>query len=76
MRFSTRHGEPWRVEIFDVQGRRVTPLARGVGTGGTEALRWSATFERGVAVARGVYWVRLTRGADRSVQRVAILGER
>jgi len=71
--FSARPGEPWRVEIFNVLGQRVLELARGIGVGGLETRRWDLAPAEGARYARGVYWIRLTRGPSRSACRVVVL---
>ena len=73
VRFATRVGESWRVEVFNARGQRVLELADGIGTGAPEALRWDLASGPRTRVARGIYWIRLTRGAARSARRAAVL---
>jgi len=71
--FATRLGEPWRLEVFNVLGERVRELGSGIGTGMGQTRRWdlgSATARR---VPRGVYWVRVSRGAEHSTRSVVVL---
>jgi hypothetical protein len=71
--FATAAGEPWQLEVLDLSGRRVAELGRGIGSGAAITRRWDS---HGTQVRAGVYWVRLARGAETLVRRVAILGER
>ena len=69
--FQLPSGESWRVDVFDVRGRRVGDAVRGVGTGAAETVRWEPS--RGERIGSGVYWLRLTRGRDASTRRIAVL---
>jgi hypothetical protein len=57
-----------RLELLDVSGRRV--LSREVGSLG--AGRHTVNLAEGRKVARGLYWARLTQGANRRSTRVAV----
>jgi hypothetical protein len=56
------------IELLDVSGRRV--LAREVGSLGGG--RHAVNLAEGRRVAPGLYWVRLTQGANQRTTRVAI----
>jgi hypothetical protein len=72
--FSPRPGEPWRLDAFDVRGRSVAVLDRGVGGDGAEKRTWDPTRGRGgPALAPGLYWLRLVSGSARVVRRVVVL---
>ncbi|MBD3236792.1 MAG: hypothetical protein GF330_08820 [Candidatus Eisenbacteria bacterium] len=45
---------------FDMQGRRVASLFRGLGAPGRRALFWDGCTEGGRLLPAGVYWLRLT----------------
>jgi hypothetical protein len=47
-----------RVEVYDLQGRRVATLYDGVAPAGALPLSWDGRDARGVRAASGVYWVR------------------
>ncbi|MDH7515155.1 MAG: right-handed parallel beta-helix repeat-containing protein [Bacteroidota bacterium] len=61
---------PSQVElaVFDGLGRKVTTLASGSMDRGTYQVQWNGRDDRGVAVAAGVYYLRLT-GGGHAVQR-------
>ena len=61
-----------RLEIYDVQGRRVITLARGTLSRGSHVFQWNGRGAGGSAGA-GVYLVRLTTPATTRVARVALL---
>ena len=52
-----------RVELFDVQGRRLVTLADRSFPAGTHVLAWDGRDARGVRAARGLYFARLTTPA-------------
>jgi hypothetical protein len=62
-------GAAARLELLDVSGRRV--LARDVGSLGVG--RHTVNLVAGRSVAPGLYWVRLTQGANRQTTRVAVI---
>lgn len=51
-----------RVEVFDVQGRRVRSLVHRTLPSGATVLSWDRRDEAGVRVANGLYFARLTVG--------------
>ena len=67
---ATVAGEPWRLEVLDLAGRRVRELGRGVGDGTARSLRWDPS---GDGARTGLYWVRLTAGGRATVRKLAIL---
>ncbi len=67
--FALPTGAAARLELVDVSGRRV--LAREVGSLG--AGQHSVNLTAGSRVASGIYWVRLTQGANRRTTRVAVI---
>lgn len=50
---------PVRVEIFSVRGERMLRLVHETQAPGEYEVRWTGHGENGLAVASGVYWVRL-----------------
>jgi hypothetical protein len=74
--FATRDGEPWRLEVFDLAGRRVREIARGIGTGSAAESRWDGLDNRSRRLPQGVYWIRLDAGGRCSTLRAIILDRR
>ncbi len=70
--FTPTAGERWRLEIFDLSGRRVAEVASGVGTGAREVERWAPA---GTARA-GVYFARLSGDGGRPARRLVLLEAR
>lgn len=64
-RVSVPAGVPWRLELFDVAGRRLRTLGTGVADGGTAEVRWPS--ER---LAAGVYLARLAAGGRSRSERI------
>jgi len=67
--FALPSGAAARIELLDVSGRQVR--SRDVGSMGTG--RHTVNLSEGRSVAPGVYWVRLTQGANRKTMRVAVI---
>lgn len=67
-----RAGEA-RLEVIGVDGRRVRTLARGVFAAGEHARVWDGADDRGRALPAGLYFVRLTAGAERMWRRAALV---
>jgi len=53
-------GGPVRLEVFDVQGRRVAVLANAFASSGWHEIEWNGRADRGAAVASGLYLMRLS----------------
>ena len=61
-------GEAWRLDAYDVRGRRIARVATGVGTGFEQVIPWAPQ-----GLSSGVYFVRLSTNADRVTHRVVVL---
>ena len=61
-----------RVDIFDLQGRRVVTLADRGFAPGTQVLPWNGRDAAGARVARGLYFVRVVSSGRTSGARVLI----
>lgn len=59
--------------VFDVAGRRVRTLARGVRTAGRHEAGWDGRDESGARVAPGVYLIRYRAGAEVTARRLVVL---
>jgi hypothetical protein len=70
MLLSAPAGASWSLEVFDAAGRRVARVARGTGTGASQAASWDAA---GGGVAPGVYWVVASAAGERASRRVVVL---
>jgi hypothetical protein len=60
-------GVPYRLDAYDVRGRRAARIAQGVGSGFVQTLPWAAD------VPSGVYFVSLSTASDRVTHRVVVL---
>ena len=67
--FALPTGGAARIELLDVSGRQVR--SRDVGAMGTG--RHTVNLSAGRSVAPGIYWVRLTQGANQKTARVAVI---
>jgi hypothetical protein len=61
-----------RLEVYDIQGRRVASIHEGFIPEGRYAFEWSGRDARDVPVPAGIYFVRLTAG-DREERRPVTL---
>ena len=60
--FSLAHAEDAAVGVYDLSGRLVRSLQRGVLTPGAHRFEWNGRDEQGRRVAAGIYFVRLESG--------------
>ncbi|MBU1700220.1 MAG: CotH kinase family protein [Candidatus Eisenbacteria bacterium] len=72
-RFTIPRDEEARLEIFNVQGRRVASLIDGRMTAGQKTFEWSGRDNHGDKIASGVYFARLTLGLESKTQRLVRL---
>jgi len=56
--FGLKRGAAIVIEVYDVQGRRVTELARGVWPGGTHVVLWNGQTHDGKPAPPGLYVLR------------------
>jgi hypothetical protein len=61
-----------RLQIFDVHGRLVRTLVDQDAVAGTFAATWDGRAEDGVRAARGVYYARLSAGAQTAERRIVL----
>jgi hypothetical protein len=59
--------------VFDVLGRRVKTLVNEVRHAGEHRVQWDGTNDRGLGVASGVYFFRLTAGQHEKVNKMMLL---
>jgi len=71
--FSIPHEGVARLEIFDALGQSVAVLLEGTVVAGPHALGWDGRDGQRREVATGIYWARLSLGAERVVHKVALL---
>lgn len=67
-----RRATAGRVEVFDLQGRRLRVLAERSFAPGAHVLTWDGRDEAGRAVRRGLYFVRLLTPAGARTARVVV----
>jgi hypothetical protein len=73
LRFSVSRRAPARLDIFDVQGRRVATLVNGVLEPGPRELSWDRVDLSGNRAKGGVYFVRFEAEGRRFTYRLAML---
>jgi len=64
-------GSSWRMDAYDVRGRRAARIATGVGTGYVQLTSWTPALD---GLRPGVYFVALAADGDRVTHRVVVLG--
>jgi hypothetical protein len=60
LRLAVREAGPSTIGIYDAAGRRVRSLWRGELPAGARTLAWDGCDDRGLPLAAGRYWVRVT----------------
>ena len=61
------------IMVFDIQGRRVRQVWRGVEPAGYHKAVWNGRSDTGDIVASGIYFIRLKVGERTMNRRIAIL---
>jgi glucose/arabinose dehydrogenase len=59
--------------VFDAMGRRIKTLVAASQAAGSYSLNWHAINERGEHVSGGIYFIQLTAGGFRKVQKVLLV---
>jgi len=72
IRFRTADAGNARLDIFDVQGRRVRTLVDGIVSAGETTVGWDGTADNGRALANGVYFYRLTGASGVFTQKLLL----
>jgi hypothetical protein len=72
IRFRTAESGTARLDVFDVQGRRVRTLVDGFVTAGETTVGWDGTADDGRALANGVYFYRLTGASGVFTQKLLL----
>ncbi len=62
-----------RLEVFDIQGRRVRTLADGDYAAGFQSLQWDQRDEAGNSMRAGVYLYRMEAGSFQAKKRMVLL---
>ncbi|MFH1682074.1 MAG: M14 family zinc carboxypeptidase [Candidatus Eisenbacteria bacterium] len=62
-----------RADVFDVNGRRVRQLVRGILPAGPQAIRWDGRDQSGNESAPGVYFIRLRTGGEEKAVKVVLV---
>ncbi len=73
IRFDLPKPQYVRLEIFDLQGRRVSRLLSGYLDAGAHSVWWDGLDERGRQMSSGVYYYRLHAGEFVEVKRMVLL---
>ena len=66
-------GQPFELAVYDLQGRRVQTIQRGVGRPGRFSAAWDLRNARGTPVENGIYFVRLSLGRTIETRKLAVL---
>ena len=61
-----------KLEIFDVQGRRLTTLADEVFSAGKHELTWNGSDDRGHSLPSGIYFLRFATSRETDVQKLVL----
>ncbi len=70
IRFTLPEARPVSLDVFDVAGRRIRSLVRGPLGPGAHTVVWDGTSDHGERVSSGVFFYRLSAGADRAQRKM------
>ena len=73
LRVTLPRPSPVRMEVFDVQGRRVRSVDYGTLAAGAHALGWDGRLDRGAGAGAGIYWISVRAGDQKFVRQVVRL---
>ena len=73
LRFDLPRASDVRIEVFDIQGRRVATLTNGMAEAGRHAVTWDGLTEHGGRAAAGVYLCRMKAGDFTAQKRISLL---
>ena len=73
IRFQLARTGPATLRIYDVAGRLVSSLVDGDLAAGPHVVSWAGTDRAHRAAASGIYFYRLTSGADAAIRRMQLL---
>ncbi|HTL99557.1 MAG TPA: FlgD immunoglobulin-like domain containing protein [Candidatus Omnitrophota bacterium] len=59
-----------RLDVFNVQGRKIRTVDWGVLAAGTHPLAWDGRLERGTTAGAGIYWISVRAGEHKFVRQV------
>ncbi len=62
-----------RLEVFDLLGRRVRTLIKGVAAAGRHQIAWDGKTDRGGQASSGVYLYRMTAGRYSESRKMILL---
>lgn len=68
--FAPRGSGSISLELFDSAGRRVRSLVHGATSSGIQSITWDGRDDRGVPVAAGAYFARLSQGSRVETTRI------
>jgi flagellar hook assembly protein FlgD len=68
-----RAGDPLEVAVFDLSGRRVRTIEKGLAQPGRHGATWDLRTDRGTRVEGGVYFVRYMLGKEIRSQKLVVL---
>ncbi len=66
------NGVPVQVTVYDVKGRTVAGLMRGVVSPGIHRVRWCGTYPDGTPAPSGIYFVEVVAGTTRLVKKIVM----
>ncbi len=66
-------GVPVSLRVYDVSGRLVRTLAKGIGVPGLHDVEWNGRSQDGIEVASGMYFLRLESMGSRSLRKLTLL---
>ena len=73
IRFALPVGATVKLDVFDIQGRRLRTLQDGALPAGYDAVEWDGRDGAGIRVPPGTYFYRLTAGSFRAERKMTIV---
>ncbi|MBD3288845.1 T9SS type A sorting domain-containing protein, partial [candidate division KSB1 bacterium] len=73
IRYYLSQQENVTVKVYNLEGRKVNTLVDGLRKQGSHLISWNGTAENGAEISSGVYYYKLTAGAEQEVRKMILL---
>ena len=73
IRFDLPRASDMKLEVFDVQGRRIATLSSGPRGAGRHMTQWDGRTDSGARAGGGIYLCRMTAGEFHAERRITLL---
>jgi pectate lyase len=73
IRYYLNQPENVTVTVYNLEGRKVRTLVDGLRNQGSHLISWNGTAENGAEISSGIYYYKMTVGAEQEVRKMILL---